>query len=229
MKLIEEKRELGIYLTVLGVGRGNLNDAMLEQIADNGNGTYEYIDNLIQLKKVFIYDYSKFYTVAKDVKVQVEFNPENVKAYRLIGYENRVLNQEDFEDDKKDAGEIGANQNITALYEIVPNATANAKSAPTFVIDFRYKKPDSEQSNPLRLDIFDAGKTFQQSSDFMRFSASVAAFSMLITKSEYKGSSSYPEVLNWLNTVKLRDEYGFKVEFKTLVEQRSYEEVIAVF
>lgn len=218
VKLIEEKRDLGIYLTVLGVGRGNLNDAMLEQIADNGNGTYEYIDNLTQLKKVFIYDYSKFYTVAKDVKVQVEFNPENVKAYRLIGYENRVLNQEDFEDDKKDAGEIGANQNITALYEIVPNITTNSKSAPTFVIDFRYKKPDSEQSNPLRLDIFDAGKSFQQSSDFMRFSASVAAFSMLITNSQYKGSSTYPEVLNWLNTVNLRDENGFKAEFKTLVE-----------
>lgn len=216
--LIEEKRDLGIYLTVLGVGRGNLNDAMLEQIADNGNGTYEYIDNLAQLKKVFIYDYDKFYTVAKDVKVQVEFNPDNVQSYRLIGYENRVLKQEDFENDKKDAGEIGANQNITALYEIVPKANANAKSAPTFVIDFRYKKPDAESSVPLRLDIFDQGKSFQQSSDFMRFTASVAAFSMLITQSQYKGESSYEQVLSWLNGVKLKDEHGFKAEFKSLVE-----------
>lgn len=216
--LIEEKRELGIYLTVLGVGRGNLNDAMLEQIADNGNGTYEYIDNLAQLKKVFIYDYDKFYTVAKDVKVQVEFNPDNVQSYRLIGYENRVLKQEDFENDKKDAGEIGANQNITALYEIVPKENANTKSAPTFVIDFRYKKPDAESSIPLRLDIFDEAKSFQQSSDFMRFTASVAAFSMLITNSQYKGESSYDQVLSWLNGVKLKDEHGFKAEFKSLVE-----------
>jgi Ca-activated chloride channel family protein len=101
VNLIKEKRELGIYLTVLGVGRGNLNDAALEQIANNGNGTYEYIDSLEQLRKVFIYDYNKFFTVATDVKVQIEFNPENVKAYRLVGYENRRLNQEDFTDDSK--------------------------------------------------------------------------------------------------------------------------------
>ena len=125
--LIEEKRDFGIYLTVLGVGRGNLNDATLEQIANNGNGTYEYIDNIEQLRKVFIYEYSKFFTIAKDVKVQVEFNPNNVEEYRLIGYENMLLNQEDFEDDTKDAGEIGVNQNITALYEIVPKTNPNFK------------------------------------------------------------------------------------------------------
>ena len=107
IKLIEEKRDNGIYLTVLGVGRGNLNDAALEQIADHGNGHYEYVDDLEQLRKVFIYEFSKFYTVAKDVKVQIEFNPELVQSYRLIGYENRILNEEDFEDDGKDAGEIG--------------------------------------------------------------------------------------------------------------------------
>ena len=101
--LIEEKRDLGVFITVLGVGRGNLNDAALEQIANNGNGTYEYIDNLEQLRKVFIYEYDKFFTVAKDVKIQVAFNPENVSAYRLIGYENRLLENEDFEDDSEDA------------------------------------------------------------------------------------------------------------------------------
>jgi Ca-activated chloride channel family protein len=138
VKLIEEKRESGIYLTVLGVGRGNLNDAALEQIANNGNGTYEYIDNLEQLKKVFIYEFDKFYAVAKDVKVQVKFNSSNVEAYRLMGYENRVLNEEDFEDDGKDAGEIGANQNITALYEIVPKNNPQYRFVPTFTIDFRY-------------------------------------------------------------------------------------------
>ena len=218
VKLIENKRELGIYITVLGVGRGNLNDAALEQIANNGNGTYEYIDNIEQLKKVFIYDYSKFYTVAKDVKIQVEFNPTNVEAYRLIGYENRVLENEDFEDDKKDAGEIGANQNVTALYEIVPTNNSNTQNIPTFTIDFRYKKPDADVSIPLELEIFDQGKTFNQASDFMKFTSSVASFSMLISDSEYKGTSSFDSVLEWLNATNLNDEHGFKAEFKELVK-----------
>lgn len=217
VKLIEEKREMGIYITVLGVGRGNLNDASLEQIADNGNGTYEYIDNLEQLRKVFIYDYNKFFTVAKDVKVQVEFNPENVESYRLIGYENRVLNKEDFKDDKKDAGEIGADQNITALYEIVPNNNPEFKSVKTFKIDFRYKMPDATESIQMSLDIFDQGKTFEQSSDFMKFTASVASFSMLVTNSQYKGDSNYDAVSGWLNTTHLNDRHGFMSEFKDIV------------
>ncbi len=217
VKLIEEKRELGIYITVLGVGRGNLNDAALEQIANNGNGTYEYIDTIEQLKKVFIYDYNKFYTVAKDVKIQVEFNPENVKAYRLIGYENRVLEDDDFEDDKKDAGEIGSNQNVTALYEIVPNNGSNNRSNPTFTIDFRYKDPDSDNSIPLELEIFDQGKTFEQASDFMKFTSSVASFSMVLSDSEYKGSSDFDAILEWLDATDLNDEHGFKAGFKELV------------
>lgn len=218
VKLIEEKREMGIFITVIGVGRGNLNDAMLEQIADNGNGTYEYIDNLEQLKKVFIYDYNKFYTVAKDVKVQVEFNPENVEAYRLIGYENRVLNQQDFEDDSKDAGEIGSNQNVTALYEIIPKVNPNFRSAPTFTIDFRYKNPDSDASIPMEMEIYDEGNSFSQSSDFMKFTSAVVSFSMLISDSEYKGTSNYIEIIDWLNTLNLNDEHGFKNGFKNLVE-----------
>lgn len=218
VKLIEEKRELGIFITVLGVGRGNLNDAALEQIANNGNGTYEYIDTIEQLKKVFIYDYSKFYTVAKDVKIQVEFNPENVKSYRLIGYENRVLNEEDFENDEKDAGEIGANQNVTALYEIVPKNNETTQATPTFTIDFRYKNPDADVSIPLELEIFDQEKTFNEASDFMKFTSSVASFSMLLSDSEYKGTSNYDTVLEWLNATNLNDEYGFKAEFKELVK-----------
>ncbi|WP_435137188.1 vWA domain-containing protein [Formosa sp. A9] len=216
--LIEEKRDFGIFLTVLGVGRGNLNDAALEQIANNGNGTYEYIDNLEQLRKVFIYDYSKFYTVAKDVKVQVEFNSANVEAYRLIGYENRLLNQEDFEDDTEDAGEIGSNQNITALYEIVPKENPNYKIAPTFTINFRYKLPDSDSSIPLDLEIYDKGNSFSEASDFMKFTAGVASFSMLITDSEYKGDSSYLNVLNWIDNLNLSDEHNFKSEFKEIVK-----------
>jgi len=215
--LIEDKRDFGIFLTVLGVGRGNLNDAALEQIANNGNGTYEYIDNLEQLRKIFIYDFSKFYTVAKDVKVQVEFNIANVEAYRLIGYENRLLNQEDFEDDNKDAGEIGANQNITALYEIVPKNNSNYKTIPTFNIDFRYKNPDSDNSILLDLEIYDEGNSFSEATDFMKFTASVTSFSMLITNSQYKGSSSYNDVINWLDNVNLNDEHNFKSEFREIV------------
>ena len=225
VKLIEEKRDFGIFLTVLGVGRGNLNDASLEQIANNGNGTYEYIDNLEQLRKVFLYDFHKFFTVAKDVKIQVEFNTENVEAYRLIGYENRVLKEEDFEDDKKDAGEIGANQNVTALYEIIPTnspvLTSNPtlRSVPMFTIDFRYKQPHSDLSVPIQLEIFDEGKAFEEASDFMKFTSAVASFSLLIRGSEYKGSSSYDEVLKWLDTVNLKDEYHFKAELRDIVEK----------
>jgi len=219
VELIEEKRDLGIFITVLGVGRGNLNDGALEQIANNGNGTYEYIDNLKQLQKVFIYDYDKFYTVAKDVKVQVEFNPANVEAYRLIGYENRVLENEDFEDDTKDAGEIGANQNITALYEIVPTGNVDYRNVPTFAIDFRYKEPDSDVSVPLNLEIYDEGNVFAQSTDFMKFTASVASFSLLLRDSEYKGTSSYGDVIQWFDTSNLTDPHGFKQEFRQLIQK----------
>ena len=225
VKLIEEKRDFGIFLTVLGVGRGNLNDAALEQIANNGNGTYEYIDNIEQLRKVFLYDTQKFFTIAKDVKVQVEFNPDHVESYRLIGYENRVLKEEDFEDDKKDAGEIGANQNVTALYEIVPSnnpvLTTNPtlRSIPTFTIDFRYKEPHSDLSVPIQLEIFDEGKAFEEATDFMQFTSALAAFSMLVRGSEYKGSSSYEEVLKWLDRVNLKDEHSFKAEFRGIVEK----------
>jgi Ca-activated chloride channel family protein len=219
INLIEQKRESGIFLSVLGVGRGNLNDAALEQIADHGNGTYEYIDNLEQIKKVFIYDYNKLFTVAKDVKVQIEFNPANVEAYRLIGYENRILNNESFEDDTRDAGELGSNQNVTALYEIIPRDNPKFKSVPTFSIDFRYKLPDSDVSIPLVLEIFDEGKDFNASSDFMKFTSSVASFSMLLTNSPFKGSSSYDNVIQWLNSTHLSDEHGFNSEFKQIVEK----------
>ncbi|WP_037320430.1 VWA domain-containing protein [Salegentibacter sp. Hel_I_6] len=219
IELIEEKRDSGIFLSVLGVGRGNLNDAVMEQIANNGNGNYEYIDNIEQLRKVFIYEYNKFFTVAKDVKIQVEFDIKNVEAYRLIGYENRLLDEDDFEDDEEDAGEIGAGQNITALYEVLPARNPQYSTIPSLKIDFRYKEPNSESSQLLALEIFDQGKTFSESSDFMRFTASIASFSMLLRDSQYKGSSEYSKVLSWLNTVNLNDEHGFKAELKTLVEK----------
>lgn len=172
---------------------------------------------LEQLRKVFIYEYSKFFTVAKDVKVQVAFNPEMVEAYRLIGYENRLLNQEDFDDDTKDAGEIGANQNITALYEIIPKDQPILRNKPTFTIDFRYKEPDSDISIPLALEIYDEGHSFDESSDFMKFTSSVASFAMLLTNSDYKGTSNYDHIIQWLNRTNLRDDHQYKAEFKNLV------------
>jgi len=209
--LIEEKREEGVFLTVIGVGRGNLYDNRMEQIANNGNGTYEYIDNLEQAKKVFIYEINKFYTVAKDVKVQIEFNEQNVAAYRLIGYENRLLNTEDFEDDTKDAGEIGANQNITALYEIIPAANPD-RAQPAFEINFRYKLPDLDFSIPMDLEVFDEGNSFSEASEFTQFTGAVASFSMLLYDSKFKGNTSYEQVLSWLEATNLEDKYGFKAE-----------------
>lgn len=218
VSLIETKRDEGIFLTVLGVGRGNLNDGMMEQLANNGNGNYEYLDKSEEMDKVFIHEFSKFYTVAKDVKVQVEFNPTFVEAYRLIGYENRLLQEEDFEDDNKDAGEIGSNQNVTALYEIIPKETeVNFRMEPTFTIDFRYKEPDSDKSNPMELEIYDEGYSFANSSDFMQFTANIAGFSMVLTDSPYKGDATYDKVLDWLDDVSLNDPYGRTSEFEEIV------------
>lgn len=215
--LIEAKRESGIYLTILGVGRGNLRDGNMEQMANHGNGTYEYLDNVDQAKKVFDYEFNKFYTVAKDVKVQVEFNPQVVGAYRLIGYENRILNQEDFEDDSEDAGEIGAGQSITALYEIVPRVYSGNHLA--FSIDFRYKLLNEDSSTPMSLQVYDQGNNFEQASDFMKFTSSVAAFSMLVNNSQFKGSATYDGVINWLNSQNLPDPNGHLAEFKTIVQK----------
>lgn len=216
--LIEEKRESGIFLTTLGVGTGNLNDGMLEQLADNGNGTYEYIDNLDQAKKVFVYEFGKLYTVAKDVKVQVAFHPEMVSEYRLIGYENRLLTEEEFEADSSDAGEIGAGQNITALYEIIP-ANSGLEGIPSFTIDFKYKLPDSDTSLPLQLDIFDEGTAFNQASEHLRFTSSVAAFGMLLRESAFKGTTTYEQVLSWANGAKTYDPHDYRAEFLELVEK----------
>lgn len=216
---IKQKRESGVFLTTLGVGRGNFNEAAMEQMANHGNGTYEYIDNLKQLKKVFVYDKNRFYTVAKDVKVQVKFHKAKVDSYRLIGYANRVLDKEDFDDDSKDAGEIGADQHVTALYQIKPKSNVNYKKTPTFTIDFRYKEPDASSSQKLDLAIYDKDKSFREASDFMQFSAAVASYSMLLTNSNYKGSTSYQKVINWLDEAQLNDPHGFKSEFRSIVNQ----------
>jgi Ca-activated chloride channel family protein len=216
--LIEEKRETGVFLTTLGVGDGNYKDGTLEQLANNGNGTYEYIDDIEQAKKVFQYEFGKFYTVAKDVKIQIAFDPNVVAEYRLIGYENRLLNQEDFEDDTKDAGEIGADQTITALYELVMQPSATL-STPALTIDFRYKKPDADTSIPLTLHVPDTGVSFLNASENMRFAATVAGYGMMLWGSAYTGNLTYDHLLEWGQQAKTFDPHGWRSEFLEWVEK----------
>jgi Ca-activated chloride channel family protein len=215
-------KETGVFLTVLGFGRGNLNDAMMEQIADRGNGNYHYIDTQREARKVLVEEMTgTLVAIAKDVKIQVEFNPAKVAGYRLIGYENRVLAAEDFNDDKKDAGEIGAGHTVTALYEIVPagepvasasvdelkyapgedplqrsgdpgeDAKAKAASDELLTLKIRYKAPDGDVSTKLEFPINDAGQTFAQSTDDFKFASAVASFGMLLRDSEHKGNATY--------------------------------------
>ena len=218
IELIKEKKESGVFLTTIGVGTGNLNEGMLEQLANNGNGTFEYIDSEEQGEKVFVHEFGKFYTVAKDVKVQVEFNPFLVKAYRLIGYENRLLENEDFEDDSKDAGEIGIDQNITAIYEVLPNHQADLLTNASFHIKFRYKLPAEENSQIIDLDIFDEGLSFEQASESMRFTASAASFGLVLRDSDYKGSADYEKIISWVNSAKSYDPNNYREKFLELIK-----------
>lgn len=214
--LIEEERESGIYLTVLGVGTGNLNDHMMEQIANKGNGNYEYIDNPQQIQKVFINEISKFYVVAKDSKIQLTFNKNIVKSYRLIGYENRSLDSADFDDDTKDAGEIGASQTITALYEVA--LTSEPMEGDYAKFDFRYKKPNEDQSRLLSHQIKMVPQSFNSSSENMRFAASVAGFGMLMKQSAYKGSLTKNMVVKMAEGAVTFDPFGYRKEFINLVK-----------
>ncbi len=217
VELIEEKRETGVFLTVLEVGTGNLNDAMMEQLADNGNGNYEYIDNLDQLRKVFIYEYSKFFTVAKDCKIQITFNENTVESYRLIGYENRVLENDEFEDDSTDAGEIGASQTITAFYELVPK-NEEIDNVNLATLDFRYKFPTETNSRLVNHEVNHSIISFGESTENMRFGASVTGFGLIMKNSEFKGSVTYDDILMWAENAVSFDDHGFKNEFIQLVE-----------
>lgn len=217
IKLIKEKREKGIFFTSLGVGMGNLNEGMLEKIANNGNGNYEYLDSREELKKVFVNEYNKFLTVGKDVKVQVTFNPDLVEEYRLIGYENRVLKNTEFEDDQKDGGEIGAGQTVTAIYEIKPKTNTNSRSVPTFTIHFRYKKPTENTSLPLDLDIYDAGHAFNEASEDMRFAGSLAALGLYLRGSAYKGTVTLDQIKQWANGARSFDPNGYRAKHLELL------------
>jgi Ca-activated chloride channel family protein len=216
IELIKEKRNTGIYLTTLGVGSGNLNDHMMEQIANNGNGNYEYIDNASQLQKVFVYEKSKFFTVATDSKIQVTFNSNMVDSYRLIGYENRSLNEEDFENDSTDAGEIGASQTITAVYEVI--LAKNDGSEKFLDFDFRYKKRGGSDSQLLSSELKAIAGNINSASDNIRFAASVVGFGLLLKNSEYKGEVSKQMVLDLANGAILFDPHGYRKEFTEIVE-----------
>lgn len=212
VELIEEKRATGIFLSVLGVGTGNYRDQQMEQLANNGNGNYEYLDDIEQAEKVFVEEFGKFYTVAKDVKIQIDFDPTLVYKYRLIGYENRILDTEDFLDDTKDAGEIGAGQRVTALYEIQTSQNLSATD-PSIKVDFRYKLPDSDNSNGLTLDIFNQNISFDAATENTRFAAAAAGYGLLLRDSEYKGALTWDSIHQWANQARTYDPNGHRTEF----------------
>lgn len=216
VKLIEEKRQTGIYLTVLGVGEGNLNDHMMEQIANKGNGNYEYIDNAKQIQKVFTYELTKFYTIAKDSKIQLTFNQNMIESYRLIGYENPKLDSEEFENDSTDAGEIGSAQTITALYEVVLLDASNKEKYAQF--EFRYKKPNETQSQLITHDISMIPKEINSCSENMRFAASVTGLGLLMKQSKYKGGLTKQMVLDLGEKATTFDPNGYRKEFIELVK-----------
>jgi len=225
--LIVSKRDKGIFLTTVGVGVGNYNEAMMEQVANKGNGTYEYIDNQKQAQKVFVEEFSKFYTVAKDVKIQLTFNADQVRSYRLIGYENRLLKKEDFTNDKEDAGEINAGQTVTALYEIIPvlalsgsgSGQVSQFTTPLFTINFRYKQPTATSSQALELPIVDTNTQFEKASENMRFAASVAAYGLVMRNSAYKGDATYEKVRSWATAAMTYDPYEYRKEFIQLIDK----------
>ncbi|MEH1913133.1 vWA domain-containing protein [Nostoc sp.] len=241
-RLIEQKREQGIFLTVLGFGTGNYKDGKMEQLADKGNGNYAYIDTLLEAKKVLVNDLrGTLFTIAKDVKIQVEFNPAKVQAYRLIGYENRLLQNQDFNDDKKDAGDIGTGHSVTALYEIIPTGTksdvklpeidplryqrsgetvSNAAGNELMQVKLRYKLPQDSTSQLITQTIQDDDlRTDQIPSTNLRFAAAVATFGMVLRDSEYKGDASYDLVMKLATQGKGEDQEGYRGEFIRLVEQ----------
>ncbi len=215
IKLIEEKRKTGIYLTTLGVGSGNLNDYMMEQIANKGNGNYEYIDNANQLQKVFVHEKSKFITVATDSKIQVTFNPNMVASYRLIGYENRSLNTEDFENDSTDAGEIGADQTITAIYEVI--LAKNDGSERFLNFDFRYKRSGSSESQLLQNELKTVAGNINSASENIRFATAVVGFGLILRNSEYKGTVSKQMVLDISSNATTYDPHEYRKEFVEIV------------
>ena len=235
IEMIESKAKTGVFLTVLGFGMGNYKDSTLEKLADKGNGNYGYIDTIVEARKVLVSEMGgTLVTIAKDVKIQVEFNPAKVNAYRLIGYENRLMAAEDFNDDTKDAGEIGAGHTVTALYEIVPAGvaidlpktdelryqqpdTTTSTTDDLFFLKLRYKQPDGDTSKLLEFAVKDTGVAYADATGEFKFAAAVAAFGMLLRGSKNAGTASYDSVLELGGEGAVRDPNGYRAEFLQLV------------
>jgi Ca-activated chloride channel homolog len=236
VRLVEQRREEGTFLTVLGFGTGNLKDSKMEQMADKGNGHYAYIDSFREAQKVFVQEFGgTLVTVAKDVKIQVEFNPARVQSYRLLGYENRMLAREDFADDRKDAGELGSGHSVKALYEVVPVGAAPValgddsltyqavslrpdarRSGELMTVRVRYKDPQGSTSRLLEEPVRDrSGGT---ASEDMRFASAVAAFALLLRDSEHRGQASFEQVLSLARGARGDDPQGYRGEFIGMVE-----------
>ncbi len=232
--LIEAKAKSGIFLSVLGYGMGNLKDATLEKLADKGNGHYAYIDSPREAYKVLVEEMgSTLVTVAKDVKIQVEFNPAKVGAYRLIGYENRIMAHQDFNDDTKDAGEVGAGHHVTALYQLAPpdgasgidrlkytrTGTSVSASDESFTVKLRYKPPAGDTSRLIEVGVVDPGRAFADSSEDLKFAAAVAGFGMLLRDSPNKGTLTFGGILEIAQPVSARDPGGYRREFLAGVQR----------
>ena len=236
-RLVAEKRDLGVFITVLGFGMGNVKDDKMELIANKGNGNYSYIDNLQEARKVLVREFGgTLFTIAKDVKFQIEFNPARVESYRLIGYENRLLNAEDFNDDTKDAGEMGAGHNVTALYELIPagsgrtipsvdplkyqafrNPVKKDYADELLTIKLRYKKPDGITSMLLERPVRRYGDEIGGSSENLRFAAAVAEFGMILRDSEFKGSATLDGAAKLARSARGEDEDGYRSELIRLI------------
>jgi Ca-activated chloride channel homolog len=233
-RLIEAERDKGVYLTILGVGMGNYKDDRLERLSNKGNGNFAYIDNLLEARKVLVSEFGgTLFTIAKDVKLQIEFNPAKVQSYRLIGYENRIMPHEDFNNDKKDAGDMGAGHSVTALYEIVPVGSGSTeivhelkyqqeptlqKSSDLLTLKIRYKKPDGHTSRMLQQSVSPKSIALKNSSENFRFSAAVALYGMLLRESEYTGDHSFKEVIALAENARGLDTEGYRKEFINMVK-----------
>lgn len=239
VRIVEEERKSGVYLTVLGYGMGNYKDNKMQKLADSGNGNHAYIDNLDEARRVLVSEFGgTMYTIAEDVKLQLEFNPAVVQGYRLIGYENRVLNNADFDDDQKDAGELGAGHTVTALYEIIPvgieskflaadkdlkyqqrdlKPIAN-RSNELLTVKFRYKAPEADNSQLMEEVVMDKNVSLSKSSDNFRWSAAVATFGMLLRNSEFKGEANYEQCKKLAAGARGKDTEGYRAEMIRMVE-----------
>ena len=238
VRLIEKERESGVYLTVLGFGMGNYKDNKMQELANSGNGNHAYIDNISEAKKVLVNEFGgTLFTIAKDVKFQLEFNPNKVQAYRLIGYENRKLKARDFNDDKKDAGELGSGHTVTALYELIPTDvknsyigvvdklkyqknqnTSSASSDELLTIKLRYKQPDATISQKIERAILDQSVPISQTSDNYRFAAAVAEFGLLLRNSKYQSQATYQQAISMAKQSKGKDSNGYRTELIKMME-----------